>query len=227
MDVKHFDKFLGGSPTNVAVAAARLGEISAAHQSHRPRPLRRFVHEALREFRRRRSVRHRGQGLPNAGDVLRDCFRPITSRSTSIARRRRPTLRFMRMNSTIDAILKRGSSGPRVSGLSVEPSRSATLLALKSRQRRQPTVLDLDYRPMFWSSREDARARVREALGHSPPSPLAISSEVEVAVESADPDVAADRLLELGLSDRGRQTRARRRAREDPRRARRSAARRH
>ena len=30
VNVKHFDKFLGGSPTNVAVAAARLGERSRA-----------------------------------------------------------------------------------------------------------------------------------------------------------------------------------------------------
>jgi 5-dehydro-2-deoxygluconokinase len=35
-----------------------------------------------------------------------------------------------------------------VTGLSQEPSRSATLDALKARDRAGITVLDLDYRPM-------------------------------------------------------------------------------
>ena len=43
-----------------------------------------------------------------------------------------------------------------VTGLSDEPSRSATLAALEARgEDADPaiTVLDLDYRPMFWASR--------------------------------------------------------------------------
>jgi len=43
-------------------------------------------------------------------------------------------------------------------GLSAEPSREATLHALRARGKRGITVLDLDYRPMFWASRE-RRAR--------------------------------------------------------------------
>ena len=44
-----------------------------------------------------------------------------------------------------------------LTGLCQEPSRAATLEALRARDRRGITVLDLDYRPMFWSSREEAR----------------------------------------------------------------------
>src|SRR3989337_2314229 len=39
-----------------------------------------------------------------------------------------------------------------VTGRCQEPSRSATLAALEARGRRGITVLDLDYRPMFWES---------------------------------------------------------------------------
>lgn len=84
-----------------------------------------------------------------------------------------------------------------VSGLSVEPSRSATLAALTSRGRRAHTVLDLDFRPSFWRSVHEAREATREALPHAT---IAIGnlSEVEVSVDARDPDSAADRLLELG-----------------------------
>src|SRR5260370_22756023 len=49
-------------------------------------------------------------------------------------------------------------------GLSAEPSRSATLAALRARGRAGVTVLDLDYRPMFWPSRQAARDAVAPAL---------------------------------------------------------------
>ena len=49
-------------------------------------------------------------------------------------------------------------------GLCAEPSRGATLAALRARAETGITVLDLDYRPMFWSSREEARRWYREAL---------------------------------------------------------------
>ena len=56
-------------------------------------------------------------------------------------------------------------------GLSQEPSRSATMAALQARQdgrRRgatdQLTILDLDYRPMFWSSPEEAHLHIRAAV---------------------------------------------------------------
>jgi 5-dehydro-2-deoxygluconokinase len=59
-------------------------------------------------------------------------------------------------------------------------------------------VLDLDYRPMFWSSREDASAQVQAALPHVT---VAVGNreECEVAVGETDPDRAADALLEAGV----------------------------
>src|SRR5205823_13861562 len=74
-----------------------------------------------------------------------------------------------------------------VTGLSAEPSREATLTALKARDRSKITVLDLDYRPMFWSSREQARAVVQEAL---PFATVAAGNldESETAVGTRDPE---------------------------------------
>ncbi len=86
-----------------------------------------------------------------------------------------------------------------VSGLSVEPSRTATMAALSARARAHPTVLDLDYRPSFWTTPDAARAASRAALEHVTVG-VGNLSEVEIAVASGDPDVAADRLLDLGLS---------------------------
>ena len=49
-DVRTFGKFLGGSATNVAVAASRLGWRSAVITRTGEDPFGRFVHRSLREF---------------------------------------------------------------------------------------------------------------------------------------------------------------------------------
>jgi 5-dehydro-2-deoxygluconokinase len=83
-------------------------------------------------------------------------------------------------------------------GLSDEPSRTAHLAALEARGRRTHTVLDLDFRPMFWSGREAATTQVQRAL---PYVTIAVGNqeECEVAVGHRDPHAAADALLERGV----------------------------
>jgi 5-dehydro-2-deoxygluconokinase len=85
-----------------------------------------------------------------------------------------------------------------VTGLSQEPSRGATLAALEARGRSGITVLDLDYREMFWPSREEARRWVRQAL---PLATVAVGNldESDVAVGTRDPRGAASALLAEGL----------------------------
>ena len=58
-DVTSFGKYLGGSPTNVAVAAARHGRRSAVITRTGADPFGRFIHQALRGLRRRRPLRRR------------------------------------------------------------------------------------------------------------------------------------------------------------------------
>ena len=77
-----------------------------------------------------------------------------------------------------------------VTGLSDEPSRSATLAALEARGKSGITVLDLDYRPMFWESREEAREWVGRALEHVT---VAVGNldETDTAVGEREPRAAA------------------------------------
>ena len=64
--------------------------------------------------------------------------------------------------------------------------------------RRQHTVLDLDYRPMFWPDPAEASEQVGRALEHVT---VAVGNreECEVAVGETDPQRAADALLERGV----------------------------
>ena len=79
-----------------------------------------------------------------------------------------------------------------------EPSRSTVRALLEARQRRRHTVLDLDWRPMFWASPAAASEQIAPMLDHVT---IAIGNrdECEIAVGTRDPDEAADRLLARGL----------------------------
>jgi 5-dehydro-2-deoxygluconokinase len=83
-------------------------------------------------------------------------------------------------------------------GLSDEPSRSATLAALEARDRSGISVHDLDHRPAFWPSPEEAREQQRRALAHAS---VAVGNveECAVAVGSGTPEELAERLRELGI----------------------------
>jgi 5-dehydro-2-deoxygluconokinase len=91
-------------------------------------------------------------------------------------------------------------------GLSDEPSRSATLGALEARGRDAGiTIHDLDHRPMFWAGAKSAPSREREAgemaraaLAHATVA-VGNQDEVEVAVGTRDPWEASEALLGLGV----------------------------
>ena len=198
VNVNLFEKFLGGSPTNVAVAAARLGHTSAVISRTGDDPLGQFVHAALRRY----SVDDRYVlDVPGLQTPVTFCelFPPDNFPIYFYRRPTAPDSEIHYDELDFNEIARARLFWTSASGLSVEPSRGATRAALKCRERRHPTVLDLDYRPNFWSSRDDARQQVRLALAMST---IAIGNlhEVDVAVDSSDPDVAADRLLELGLT---------------------------
>jgi 5-dehydro-2-deoxygluconokinase len=196
VQVKHFDKFLGGSPTNVAVAAARLGRRSALISRTGPDPFGAYVHEALRSF---------GVDDRYVTDVAGfqtpvtfcETFPPDHFPIYFYREPKAPDLEIYPEDLDVDAIKATRLFWASLGGLSKEPSRSATLSALRSRERHHPTVLDLDYRPSFWNSPDEAHACAIEALEFAT---IAVGnlSEVEVAVGNAGPDEAADRLLEFG-----------------------------
>ncbi|MEE6288866.1 5-dehydro-2-deoxygluconokinase [Georgenia sp. MJ173] len=196
-DVETFGKFLGGSPTNVAVAAARLGHRAATVTGVGDDPFGRFV--------RREMVR---LGVSDA-HVITVAHLPTPVTFCEIFPPDNFPLYFYREPSAPDLqvspadIPAAAVAGARivwfsVTGLSAEPSRSAHRAALAARQRREHTVLDLDYRPMFWDSPEAATAEVREFL---PGVTVAVGNREEcaVAVGETDPERAADALLEAGV----------------------------
>ncbi|MHB8379304.1 MAG: 5-dehydro-2-deoxygluconokinase [Acidimicrobiales bacterium] len=197
VDVQYFEKFLGGSPTNVAVAAARLGDRTAVVTRTGPDPFGEFVHVALRRY----GVDDRFvRDVPGFQTPVTFCelFPPDHFPIHFYRAPKAPDLEIFPEELDLGAISAATLFWATVSGLSVEPSRSSTLKALASRERRHPTVLDLDFRPIFWSSNRAAREAMGEALRHAT---VAVGNlvEVDVAIDSADPDIAADRLLELGL----------------------------
>ena len=98
----------------------------------------------------------------------------------------------------LDAIRSAGVFWVTVTGLSDEPSRTATLTALKARAGHGITVLDLDYRAQFWPSREHARHHVQEALPHVT---VAVGNldECETAVGEREPLAAAEALHRFGV----------------------------
>ena len=71
-DVRTFGKFLGGSPTNVAGAAARHGRRSAVITRTGRDPFGMFIHQALRDLGRGRPFRVGCRGPAHADHLLRD-----------------------------------------------------------------------------------------------------------------------------------------------------------
>ncbi|GAA5119179.1 5-dehydro-2-deoxygluconokinase [Haloechinothrix salitolerans] len=196
-DVTSFGKYLGGSPTNVAVAAARYGRRAAVITRTGEDPFGRYVHRALRGF----GVDDRFvTSVPGAPTPVTFCeIFPPDDFPLYFYRENAPDLQIHAEELDLDAIRSADVFWATVTGLSVEPSRSATLAALEARGRNGITVLDLDYRPMFWESREQARAVVAEALRHVT---VAVGNldECLTAVGAAEPHEAAKVLHEAGVS---------------------------
>ena len=161
--VETFGKFLGGSPANVAVAAARLGRRSAVITRTGADPFGEFLHDALRGF----GVDDRFvTPVPDLPTPVTFCeiFPPGRLPAVLLPLPTAPDLQIHADELDLDAIRDATIFWVTVTGLSQEPSREATLAALRARGRRGITILDLDYRPMFWSSREEARHWVAQAL---------------------------------------------------------------
>jgi 5-dehydro-2-deoxygluconokinase len=196
-DVTTFGKFLGGSATNVAVAAARHGRHSAVITRTGDDPFGRFVHRALREL----GVDDRYvTAVADLQTPVTFCeiFPPDDFPLYFYRLPKAPDLVINDDELDLPAIAGAGVFWATVTGLSQEPSQHAHDVAWQARERRPLTVLDLDYRPMFWESREAARAQVQHALGNVTVT-VGNVDECETAVGERDPMRAADALLDAGV----------------------------
>ena len=197
-DVQTFAKFLGGSATNVAVAAARLGDRSAVITKVGDDPFGPYVRRALEGF----GVDARFVGThPTLRTPIVFCeIHPPDD--FPLLFYREPTAPDMTI--TVDELDLDEIRSARVfwttgTGLSADPSRAATIAALEARDGVDGiTIHDLDHRPMFWSDESEAGVWAREALRHAT---VAVGNrdEVEVAVGTRDPLAASAALLDLGV----------------------------
>jgi 5-dehydro-2-deoxygluconokinase len=196
-DVTTFGKFLGGSATNVAVAAARHGRRSAVITRTGDDPFGRFVHKALAELGVDDAFVSSVLGLPTPVTFC-EIFPPDNFPLWFYRFPKAPDLEIKPDELDLAACQEAGIFWTTVTGLSQQPSRDAHFTAWEARGRRPNTVLDLDYRPMFWTSREAAREQVEAALPHVT---IAVGNldEAETAVGETDPVRAARRLLDFGI----------------------------
>jgi 5-dehydro-2-deoxygluconokinase len=196
-EVETFGKFLGGSATNVAIAAARHGLSTAVITRTGNDPFGRFVHNELVRLGVSDEYVRTVQGI-NTPVTFCEIFPPDHFPLYFYRQPIAPDLMIEVDELDLEAIRDSGVYWSTVTGLSEEPSRSAHHSAWAARGRSANTVLDLDYRPMFWASPADARHEVQRALQHVS---IAVGNleECEVAVGETDPERAASALLDRGL----------------------------
>jgi 5-dehydro-2-deoxygluconokinase len=196
-EVESFGKYLGGSATNVAVAAARYGRRSAVITRTGADPFGAFLHDALRRFGVDDRYVTQVAGLPTPVTFC-EIFPPDDFPLYFYREPKAPDLEIRAHELDLDAIRDARVFWVTVTGLSQEPSRSATLAALEARGRSGITILDLDYRPMFWPSREEAREWVQRALPHAT---VAVGNldECDTAVGVREPRGAARALRARGI----------------------------
>jgi 5-dehydro-2-deoxygluconokinase len=198
--VKTFAKSLGGSPTNVAVAAARLGARAAVVTKVGDDPFGTYVREALAGF----GVDARWVSTdPDLRTPLAFCeIHPPDHFPLLFYREpKAPDLNLARPDLDLEAIRRARLLWTTGTGLSAEPSRSATLMALEARVETPHggiTIHDLDHRPALWADPAEAGRWAREALASATVA-VGNQDEVEMAVGTRDPHEASEALLELGV----------------------------
>ncbi|MEU0129140.1 5-dehydro-2-deoxygluconokinase [Streptomyces sp. NPDC006289] len=208
-EVETFGKFLGGSPTNVAVAAARLGCRTAVITRTGRDAFGDYLHQALGEF----GVDDRWVGgVAEYPTPVTFCeiFPPDHFPLYFYRQPKAPDLEIRADELDLDAVRAARVFWMTGTGLCAEPSRTATLAALRARSAAVPppkpgsttrtTVFDLDWRPMFWDGGDRdsaAPAHYREALAHAT---VAVGNldECEIATGERDPGAAARALLAAG-----------------------------
>lgn len=196
-DQQSFHKSVGGSPTNVAVAAARLG--------HSVMMVTKVGEDAFGDY-----IRGRLQGwgvdttyvgsVPGSPTPL--AFAALTPPET-------PTVMFYRGAAAPDTQLVPSDVPPEVihqarvlwisQGSLAQGSTASTCLDwMASRSREHHTILDLDYRPSLWPGVGEARDMAQRAISLATVV-VGNQEECEVALGVSDPDAAADALLEAGV----------------------------
>lgn len=197
LDPQTFTKSIGGSATNVAIAAARLGHHAAVFTKVGDDPFGAYVRHKLELF----GVDTRFVGTHET--------KPTPLAFAAMDPPEDPQLLMYRYPSGADQdiivdddVLGVAATAPIlwVTGawFSRDPSRQTCWDLLEERQRRAHVVFDLDYRANFWSDAAEAHEHTEPVLDHVT---VAVGNRVEceVAVGSSDPPEAARRLRAHGV----------------------------
>lgn len=192
-----FTKSVGGSPTNVAVAAARLGRRAALATK--------VGDDGLGEYVRRRLA---GWG------VLTDYVSAEPGGQTPLALAaldppETPQVAFYRGPAAPDTTLRETDIPEHVvrscgllwisQGALALGSTACTCMSwLATRNRTGHTVLDLDYRAALWPDLTTARDAAQAAIALSTVV-VGNREECQMAVGTDDPDAAVDALLAAGV----------------------------
>jgi 5-dehydro-2-deoxygluconokinase len=197
-DVRSFDAYVGGCPTNVSVGTRRLGLTSALLTAVGDDQVGDFVTAFLERERVDTRFIPRKKGHRTSAVILTiqppDNF-PLTFYRDNCADRAL----------TLDDVANAPVRESRVvfvtgTGLSHEPARDATLFAAAdARAAGVPVAVDLDYRADQWDSQDVYSSNLRSLLRSAT---LAIGTEEELAAASGSTDVAdgAAVLLDCGLA---------------------------
>ena len=192
--VRTFAKSLGGSATNVSVAAARLGRRAAVITKVGRDGFGDYVREALGGFGVDVSfvATHPTLRTPL---VFCEIYPPDRFPLLFYREPTAPDMTLSVDELPRDAIRDAALFWTTGTGLSAEPSRTATLAALDA--ARGIRVHDLDHRPSLWSSGEDPRRWAMEAAKRATVI-IGNADEVEMATGTRDAAGAARALLDAG-----------------------------
>jgi 5-dehydro-2-deoxygluconokinase len=198
LDNQRFVKSIGGTATNVAVAAARLGRRSAVLTKVGDDPFGDYVVAKLRAFGVDPSFvrRHPTLRTPLAFAALTP---PEDPALLFYREPNAPDMQLAPGDVDDDTVRTVGVMWVAASAMAEEPARATVTSLLRARGRKVHTVLDLDYRAVLWPSEREASAVIGAAIGGAT---VAIGNRAEcrVAVGTDDPDQAATRLLERGVT---------------------------
>jgi 5-dehydro-2-deoxygluconokinase len=209
--VQSFRKSLGGTTTNVAVAAARLGRRAATCTRVGDDEFGEYIATALAEtfgVDTRFVTKDPGFKTPLAF-VFRDP--PEDPRVVFYREPRAPDMNITAADVDPLIVAEVPILWMAASNLAYEPCRTAMheLLAIRTASTHSEksmhsaggvhqTILDLDWRPMFWKSAPDAAAEITPVLNQFS-IVIGNRAECEIVVGTSDPDDALDLLLAFGL----------------------------
>ncbi len=192
-----FHKSIGGSPTNVAVAAAKLGHKSAIVTKVGIDPLGQYVLNKLSEFGVNTDfVKVAESGLTPV--VLASQDPPEDPKIIFHRQPQAPDTQLTLSDIDTETLLAAKIFWVSACALSNGETAKSAITWLKQRGRKQESIIDLDYRPSFWANADAARAAAQEAISMCT---IAIGNiaECQVALGISDPQEAVTELLKRGV----------------------------